>query len=171
MFERSLNDGEVPELIRQTIVVPIHKKGDKAKPSNKRNISLTCSSYKLFEQVISVAILDNAVRQGAICEEQHAYRNGHSCCTQLLLYQNDVAALVNEGSFFDVVMFDFKSAFELTTHAKLLDCLSAIGDGDKLIGWIRVFLTGRSFRVAVGKELSSTAYTTHRARSLGVLRI
>ena len=57
-------------------------------------------------------------------------------------------------------MFDFKSAFQLTTHSKLLESFSSVGVGPKLIEWIRSFLSERTFRVSVNESLSSVARIT-----------
>ena len=118
VFERSLNEGGVPDVFREAVFIPIHKRGENTKVSNKRNVSLTCSTCKLFESVISETILAHAVEQNLLCREQHAYRKGLSCCTQLLLYRNELARMINAGDSFDVIMFDFKSAFEQPDQQK-----------------------------------------------------
>jgi exonuclease III len=160
VFERSINDGTLPRVFKQAIVIPVHKKGNKTCVSNKRNVSLTSASCKIFEKIVADTILANATQQGLLCTEQYAYRKGYSCCTQLLTYQNELAHLINNRTPYDVVLFDFKSAFELTTHAKLLECLPTLGVGKKICGWIRDFLTDRSFRVLVNGSFSTEAKIT-----------
>ena len=64
-------------------------------------------------------IMDNTIQQGLICREQFAHREGHSRCTKLRVYQNELAKFIKASDSFDVIMFDFKSAFEPTTHSKL----------------------------------------------------
>ena len=99
-------------------MIPIHKKGDKSKVTNKRNVSLTCAACKIFESVISEAVMENATSQALICKEQYAYRKGYSCCTQLLVYQNELARWINDRDSLDIIMFDLRSAFELMTRAE-----------------------------------------------------
>ena len=102
----------------------------------------------------------NATEQGLICKEQYAYRKGSSFCSHLLVHQKELARMMNNGDFFDVIMFDFLSAFGLTTHQKLLECLPSLGVGPTLVGWFRAFLTQRTFRVAVNGGLSRPAMIT-----------
>lgn len=65
--------------------------------------------------------MNNALNQNLICNDQHAYRSGYSCVTQLLMTQCDYAEILDNKDCFDVIYFDFKSAFELTTHKKLIE--------------------------------------------------
>lgn len=127
---------------------------------NKRNVSLTCPACKLFESILTKTILVNAMSQNLLCKEQFAYRPGYSCALQLLTCQNDFAKMLNNSDAFDIVLFDFKSAFELTTHKKLLDCLPSLGVGNRIVSWIRSFLHNRTFRVSVNGVLSSEASIT-----------
>ena len=66
IFERSLNDECLPCLLKTAIVAAVHKKGDRTRPDNKRNVSLTCTPSKLFESVIAETIYSNADTQGLI---------------------------------------------------------------------------------------------------------
>ena len=160
IFKRSLDEGVIPQIFKTAIVVPLHKRGDKTRVENKRNVSLTSAVCKIYESIISDAIFENARTQNLLNAEQYAYRKGYSCTLQLLMCQNDFAAYVNGGDSFDVVYFDFKSAFELTTHSKLIKCYEAIGTGPRLCRWIKAFLSGRTFRVSVNEQVSQPAPVT-----------
>jgi hypothetical protein len=138
----------------------VHKRGEKSEPRNKRPVSLTSVPCKLLEKVIATEIYVNAHAQGLIYKEQFAYRPSHSTVLQLLETQNDWALLINEGKPVDAVYFDFKSAFETTTHAKLLAILPRYGVGPKIVRWIEAFLRDRVFRVRVNDRLSADAQVT-----------
>ena len=66
-----------------------------------------CATCKIFESVISETVLMNATGQGLMCHELYAYRKGYSCCTQLLVYQNELTRWINDGDFFDVISLTF----------------------------------------------------------------
>ena len=51
-FNRSLQDGEVPDQWRQAHVSPIYKKGDKKQAENYRPVSLTCVVCKVMESIV-----------------------------------------------------------------------------------------------------------------------
>ena len=69
-----------------------------------------------------------------ISADLFAYRPGYSAVLQLMEGQNDWALLLNEKVPVDVIYTDFKSAFEMVTHSKLLSCLPSYGVGPKLTG-------------------------------------
>jgi hypothetical protein len=46
------NKGELPHQWKESIVVPIHKKGDKTDCSNYRGISLLSTSYKILSSIL-----------------------------------------------------------------------------------------------------------------------
>lgn len=155
IFRRSLEEGMVPRLFQRAIVTPVHKKGASTEASNKRPVSLTVVPCKLLEKVICEAIYDNANNQDLIGKQQFAYRPGLDTTLQLLSTQCDWALMLNKSVPFDVVYFDFRSAFESVTHAKLIRLLPYYGVGPRLVNWIQAFLTDRQFVVKVHDTFSS----------------
>ena len=156
IFRRSLEDSTVPELFRVAIVCPVHKKGKRTEPCNKRPVSLTVVASKLLESVLCSSIYVNANCQNLLHDRQFAYRPGKSAPLQLLTTQFEWASMLNDGKNFDAVYFDFKSAFEMVTHDKLIALLPSYGVGSRLVNWIRDYLQCRSFRVRVNGSLSSS---------------
>ena len=45
--------GEIPGDCRNNIVIPVHKKGDKQKVENYREISLLKAGYKLYSKILN----------------------------------------------------------------------------------------------------------------------
>lgn len=157
IFRKSLESGRIPRMFRKAIICPVHKKGSKTEASNKRPVSMTSIPCKIMESVICEAIYRNANEQNLISREQFAYRPGLSTELQLLECQNDWMLWLNRSVPFDVIYYDFKSAFESVTHEKLLRILPFYGIGDRVLNWIRSFLSERTFRVRVNDSLSSCA--------------
>jgi hypothetical protein len=47
------DEEEIPKDWRQSIIYPIHKKGDKLNCKNYRGSSLLCTSYKIFTNILA----------------------------------------------------------------------------------------------------------------------
>ncbi|XP_018497022.1 uncharacterized protein LOC108864959 [Galendromus occidentalis] len=62
IFERSYNDGEVPEFFRRSIVTPIYKKGNKSDPTNYRPIAQGSIACKVMEKLIAQHLIDFLTR-------------------------------------------------------------------------------------------------------------
>jgi hypothetical protein len=52
LFKLIWNKEELPHQWKESIVVPIHKKGDKTDCSNYRGISLLSTSYKILPNIL-----------------------------------------------------------------------------------------------------------------------
>ena len=75
------------------------------------------------------AIYANANSQGLLHSAQFAYRPGLSALLQLVDAQFERAGMINANKNFDVIYFDFNSAFETVSHDKLISLLSSYGVG------------------------------------------
>ena len=52
IFKTSFDSGQLPEILKASYIIPIHKGESKAEPSNYRNVSLTSHLIKTFERVL-----------------------------------------------------------------------------------------------------------------------
>ena len=53
IFQRSLNTGKLPDILKEANVSPIFKKEEKSDPSNYRPIPLTCVLCKVLEHIVA----------------------------------------------------------------------------------------------------------------------
>lgn len=118
ILRRSLETGEVSRLFRCAIVSPVHKKGNRTEPANKRPVSLTSMACKLLESILASALLDNIETQNLIHDNQYAYRSRRSTTLRLLDTQYDWPCATNENESVDVIYYDFRSAVESVTQEK-----------------------------------------------------
>ena len=155
LFNKSLESGTLPTDWKTADITAIFKKGTKSDPGNYRPVSLTCVLCKVLESIIRDEIVEHMTKQKLFSDCQHGFRRKRSCITQLLLVMEDLTKLVEEGSPFDIVYFDFKKAFDTVPHQRLLAKLKAYGIGGSVHRWIEGFLKDRKQRVRVGKDFSS----------------
>ena len=52
IWRKSLDTGEIPDILKLQTIIPIYKKGSKTLPENYRPVSLTSHLTKLFERVL-----------------------------------------------------------------------------------------------------------------------
>ena len=76
-------------------IVPIFKKGSRPCPSNYRPVSLTNICCETLEHMMYSNIVHHLEEYNIICDEQHGFRLGHSCVTQLLITVHDLANNLN----------------------------------------------------------------------------
>ena len=100
-------------------------------PSLKRAINplllitglfLTCLAMKIFELCI-IDLLTIKCNDMLKCN-QHGFRHGKSCLTQLFPFVEKLAEALNNQSRIDVVYFDFAKAFDSVNHDLILKKLN-----------------------------------------------
>ncbi len=160
VFQKSLSTGELPEDWLTANVSPIFKKGDRSDPSNYRPVSLTSIPCKILEHIIHSNMMTHFETHNLLNNEQHGFRRGRSCETQLALTVHDLAQILDNQGQADVIIMDFSKAFDLVPHQRLLLKLKEAGITGSLHMWISNFLTKRSQQVVLEGISSSSINVT-----------
>ena len=90
IFQRSIDEGVLPEDWKKALITPVYKKASRSDPANYRPVSLTCISCKLLEHIVNRHILNHLDAQKILADSQHGFRKRRSCETQLLLTCHDL---------------------------------------------------------------------------------
>ena len=157
ILRTSLDQGKVPEAWKLANVSPIFKKGDTTTTGNYRPVSLTSHVSKICEKLVKRGMINFIERGKIICNEQHGFRSGRSCLTNLLTTLEDLTRFNDEGVSVDVLYLDFRKAFDSVPHCRLISKLRGYGISGKLISWLEDFLRGRKQRVCIGDAKSEWA--------------
>jgi len=149
LFTKSLESGEIPSEWRTAHVSAIYKKKSRKKASNYRPVSLTSVPCKILESILRDKIMAHMESQSLFAPEQHGFRPGRSCVTQLLEVMETWTEIVDAGGAIDAIYFDFAKAFDTVPRERLLGKCEAYGVSGPILRWIRAFLTDRKQRVKV----------------------
>ena len=160
LFRTSLAEGHIPDNWRKANITPIFKKGSRNSPNNYRPVSLTSILCKTMEGIVKKRVLQHFVDNNLICNEQHGFTPGRSCCTQLLDTLDYWTKTLDEGGKIDAIYTDFKKAFDSVPHRRLMLKLSALGITGNVHAWIQDFLSNRTQVVTVNGEKSDEGPVT-----------
>ena len=155
LWRKSLDTGEIPEILKKQSIIPIHKKDSKATPANYRPISLTSHIIKLFERILRVKIVNFLETNNLIKNSQHGFRPGRSCFTQLLHHIDDIISILERNENADSLYLDLSKAFDKVNHAILIHKLKEKGISGKILTWLNSFLTNRTQQVVIDGSTSS----------------
>ena len=150
-----MNNSYIPETLKQSIITPLHKGGSKSEAANYRPVALTSHIIKIYEKVIRKRLTDYLESIDGLNKNQHGFRSGRSCLTQLLAHYDTIISLLEEGYNVDVIYLDFAKAFDKVDHNILLRKTQSLGIQGKTLKWIQAFLKNRQQRVIVNGKLSS----------------
>ena len=160
IFTRSLSEGIVPKGWKNSLVVPIYKKGNRYDPLNYRPISLTSVCCKTMERLICRHITEFLEERNVLSDHQFGFRSGRSTVDQLLLVYEEVSRCVDSDRLVDVVLFDYSKAFDVVRHQILLTKLHSIGVQGDILRWVEQFITNRLMQVSVNGQNSRPRWVT-----------
>ena len=149
IWRKSMKDGDIPLPLKSATIVPIHKGKSKALAKNYRPVALTSQLCKVFEKVVRKQLVSFMEENNLLNPNQHGFRSGRSCLSQLLSHFDKITSLLEKGLGVDVIYLDFAKAFDKVDIGITLRKLHDIGVRGRLGRWLVSFLTGRLQTVTV----------------------
>ena len=155
LWNKSMSTSYIPERLKINLITPNHKGGSKATPANYRPVALTSHLIKIYEKVLRNKITAFLDGNNLMNNNQHGFRKGRSCLTQLLAHQDAIISLLEEGANADVIYLDFAKAFDKVDHNLVLKKAQSFGIDGQLLKWIQQFLKDRNQSVVVNGKVST----------------
>uniref|UniRef100_A0A914LP73 Reverse transcriptase domain-containing protein n=1 Tax=Meloidogyne incognita TaxID=6306 RepID=A0A914LP73_MELIC len=152
LFRLILDEGEIPEIWKHSIVIPIFKKGDKTITDNYRPIALTCTLCRTFERLLANKLIEFLRNKDFFSIEQFGFLKQRSTVTQLLTMLNQIYSCVDRGNKVDIVYIDFKKAFDTVPIELLIQKVKYIGIDGKILKFLINFLNNRKFKVRIEQD-------------------
>ncbi len=122
-----------------------------------RPISLTSVISKVQESYVVEWVHEDI--KGKVSEAQFGGLPGSSAVLALVRFaHNWYSAMENHGNVVRIIFLDFREAFDLIDHNKLLQNFEKVGVRPALLAWLGSYLQGRSQVTKVGNTFSDPAY-------------
>jgi len=102
-----------------------------------------------MEHVIFHSIMNHVQRHNILIDNQHGFRSGFSCQTQLISLIEDISHAMDSGFQTDVILLDFSKAFDTVPHIRFLNKLQYCKIDNLIISWIKSWLTQHTQCVVV----------------------
>ena len=97
LWKKSLEIGLVPTELKNCTITPIHKGGSRSLAANYRPVALTSHVIKIFEKVLRNHIVNHMNKNDLFNPNQHGFRSGRSCLSQLLEQHDLILNILDEG--------------------------------------------------------------------------
>ncbi len=156
IINTSLLTGIFPTAFKQARVTPLLKKPTLSTSllENYRPVSLLPFIAKTLEQVVFNQVSLFLSQNNKLDAKQSGFRSGHSTETALLSVTEDLRIAKADSKSSVLILLDLSAAFDTVNHQILLSTLSSLDITGIPLRWFESYLTGRSFRVAWGGEVS-----------------
>ena len=143
LFRLFLKNGNLPKMMKQAFIIPIHKGGSRGIPANYRPVSLTSHIMKKFERVIREVLVCHLEVSEKLNRNQHGFRARRSCLSQLLDHYDKILSILEEGNNVDSIYLDFSKAFDKVDIGILCHKLRRMGISGRLGKLLHNILSGR----------------------------
>ncbi len=154
IINTSLLTGIFPTAFKQARVTPLLKKPtlNTSLLENYRPVSLLPFIAKTLERVVFNQVSLFLSQNNKLDAKQSGFRSGHSTALLSVTEALRIAKANSKSSV--LILLDLSAAFDTVNHQILLSTLSSLDITGIPLRWFESYLTGRSFRVAWGGEVS-----------------
>ena len=156
LFNSILKLQYFPKAWKSGIVAVLPKPGKPPHcPNSYRPITLLPTIGKVFERCLLEKLLQIEKRLSVLPDEQHGFRKGHSCSTQLARVTDAIIRKYNCGKHIIMTALDVEAAFDKVPHKYLLYKMSKFHFPDWVIVLLHSYFSDRAARVRIEDELSN----------------
>ena len=153
LYNLSFQTGDIPQDWKDATVSPIYKKGAKTSPTNYRPISLLSITSKIQEKIVYSRLYQHILPH--LPTHQSGFRQHDGTELQLARLVHQISAARDSGQSVLACFFDLSKAFDRVWHEGLLAKLLHYGVSERVLAWLKTYLTGRRQRVQVQDCTSS----------------
>jgi exonuclease III len=154
LINKSLLTGQVPQIWKESLVVPIQKVAGTIKAEEFRPINMLHTLEKNLELVVKGQLTEYLNNNVLLIPEQSGYRESHSCETALNLVIAKWKEYLENKNIIVAVFLDLKRAFETISRPLLLKTLKRFGITGTAYKWFENYLSGRTQRTIFNDFIS-----------------
>lgn len=154
IYNLSLETGVYPKKLKNAIVVPIFKSGDKENPNNYRPIALLSVFAKILEKVVRIRLVSFLTKHSFFSKNQFGFQKGLSTEDAMLKFISEIYNGINNNKKCAGLYLDIRKAYDTVNHDILLGKLQDSGVRGVCNNWFKSFLSNRSQQVRIGDSLS-----------------
>jgi hypothetical protein len=147
----AIRDG-MPEVVKESVLLPLFKKGDAADPGNYRSVQLLSMLRKILALILAGDLLPYI--EPGFLEYQCGFRPQRSCADQIFALRVLSEVSVEQQQRLYVAYVDLRKAFDSVDRRALWVLLRRRGVPEQLIQVLADLHTGASCRVRVANRLS-----------------
>jgi len=128
----------LPEDWKESIIVPIYKKGDKTDCNNYRGISLLPTAYKILSNILLLRLIPYA--EEVIGDHQCGFRRNRSTSDHIFCIRQILEKKWEYNEAVHQLFIDFKKAYDSVRREVFYNILIEFGVPKKLVSLIKMCL-------------------------------
>ena len=157
LFNKSMEDGKVPDIWKIGNWCPVYKHSEANLKTNYRPIAILPCISKVVEKMIFKELYDFFDRNKLLTEHNSGFKLLDSTVNQLVKIIDALYKNLEEGHDICMVFLDVSKAFDKVDHHALLIKLESLGVCGKLLDWLKSYLSNRYQQVVINGSNSRVA--------------
>ena len=158
ILNEAIKQNKFPTTLKESVISPIHKNGNKGNITNYRPISLLNILAKIFESILYSKIV--TLVHNKISDCQHGFVSDRSTVTNLSVFSGFAFEAIKNKNQLDVIYTDCAKAFDKVNHEILLTKLVHMGFSRNAFEFVKSYLYLRPQVVRVGRVQSDKFIAT-----------
>lgn len=156
-------NADIPEVFKESIVVPIYKNGNKKHMTNYRPISLINNVAKIFEKCLNYRLRSFLEKNKILSKNQYGFQKNLSTEDPLQLLTDTIITNFERSEKVIAIFLDLQKAFDTVSHSQLLDKLNKVGIRGNVHNLLKQYLSNRPQQVKI-----DNAFSTRKTIKTGV---
>ena len=124
-----------------------------------------------MEKMVNARLTCFLEAQGLVSNDQCGFRKHRNSVDHVLTLDSVIRASWSKNRHVGAVFFDIEAAYDTAWRHGILLKIFKLGIRGSMATYLRNFLSGRSFRVRVGKDISDRYYPAYGIPQGGVLSV
>lgn len=155
LFNLCFTYGKFPDMLKDSIVIPVFKSGERDSITNYRPISLLPTMAKILEKLINIRLVNYMERNNILSNNQFGFRRNKSTVDAVEHLVTNVASNLDHKNKCVGVFLDLAKAFDTVSIPLLICKLEAIGIRGVPLDLFKNYLNNRTQAVKIGNNLSA----------------
>ena len=166
LFNLIFKTGKFPTIWNTSLLVLLHKKGDKLDPANYRGISITSNLGKLFNRIIHDRLYNFIYENNLISENQIGFKKNSRTSDHIFTLKSITDHYKQKGKKVFAAFIDLKKAFDTVWRIGLFYKLIDKGIPNRLYNIISSMYTETTYRLKFQHAISQS-YKSERGVKQG----
>ena len=163
LINQSFVQGKFPTSLKQSVVKPLYKKGDKNKLENYRPITLVPIFSKVFERIMHDRISSFLNKFDIISESQNGFQKGKTTSLACFSLIKHITENIDNRIPVITMCFDMTKAFDHVSHRILLNKCERYGLRGTTLKWLNSYLSNRTQYVELSHLNNQHEIVTYRS--------
>lgn len=167
----SFTEGKFPSRLKQSVVKPLYKKGERNDMNNYRPVTLIPVLSKIIEKAMYNKIYSFVTQFKILKEQQFGFRKNRSTTLACFSLINNIIQSLDSKMAVASIFLDMSKAFDFVSHPTLLEKLYRYGIRGNCWEWINSYLSHRTQCVEIemiNNKHKKSFHSKYRSNDFGV---